>query len=232
MFYAPGSEIIVKSAAVADFKPANSADQKIKKDKTEGMSIDLVRTVDILSELGKIKKDNQVLVGFALETQDALEYARKKKANKNADMIVMNTPSESTGFGTDTNAVTLVADDEIELPLGTKKEIAEKIVMKILALRDARFSQTVETGFSMDGLIYNASLPAMEVRHQDLERVDGSPFRSKCPNCKDGVLFMRREAPKTHYLSTHDNCTFCGRTFIYPDLEEKKMVPVYKKESK
>ncbi len=126
------SDIIVCSAAVADFKPATKANNKIKKGKDEGMSIDLVRTVDILYEMGLTKHNGQLLVGFALETQNALEYARKKLEAKNADMIVMNMPTKETGFASDTNLVTLVTkDNEIKTELLSKKEIARIIADNI-----------------------------------------------------------------------------------------------------
>ena len=124
------SDIIVCSAAVADFRPANKAENKIKKGKDEGMSIDLVRTVDILHEMGLRKNDKQVLVGFALETQDALNYARKKLEAKNADMIVMNVPTKDTGFGTDTNKVSILCkgnENPINTELLSKKDIARVI---------------------------------------------------------------------------------------------------------
>ncbi len=122
-------DLIVCAAAVADFKPATCADNKIKKGSDEGMSIDLVRTVDILYELGLKKQPHQLLVGFALETRDALEYAKSKLKAKNADMIVMNMPSETTGFGTDTNKVTIVTAgyDVIATELLNKKDIATVI---------------------------------------------------------------------------------------------------------
>lgn len=126
----PESDLIVCAAAVADFKPATMADNKIKKGKDEGMSIDLVRTIDTLYELGLRKQPNQLLVGFALETKDAFEYAKGKLKAKNADMIVMNMPSENTGFGTDTNQIHILCkgnEDFIKSELLSKKNIARLI---------------------------------------------------------------------------------------------------------
>lgn len=78
---------------------------------------------------------------------------------------------------------------------------------------------------------FNASLPLLPVKHQSLERVDGSIFRSKCPSCTDGKLMMKRISHKCLYLSKEDMCISCGRRFIYTDIEENKMIPVYKKET-
>ena len=131
----PWCDIIVMAAAVADFKPAVQADQKIKKGKDEGMTIELIRTVDILSEIGKMKgHDKKTIVGFALETQDALNYAKGKKVAKNCDMIVMNQPSDTTGFATDTNKVTIITEEVEELPLMTKPETAIEIVKRIIPI--------------------------------------------------------------------------------------------------
>jgi len=83
----------------------------------------------------------------------------------------------------------------------------------------------------LERAIFNSSLPPLEVKHQSLTRVDDSLFRSKCPSCRDGRLMMKRTNPKCLYLSNEDMCVSCGRRFIYTDLEENKMIPVYKKET-
>jgi hypothetical protein len=82
----------------------------------------------------------------------------------------------------------------------------------------------------MDKIVFNSTLPPIKVKHQSLERVDESIFRSKCPSCKDGRLLMKRASLKCLYLSKEDMCISCGRRFIYTDIEENKMIPVYKKE--
>ncbi len=98
---------VIMSAAVADYTPVKTAKQKIKK-ADNLLAIELKKTVDILSHLGKIKKDSQCLVGFALETNDEKENAQAKLKNKNADMIVLNSlRDEGAGFGTDTNKITI-----------------------------------------------------------------------------------------------------------------------------
>lgn len=130
----PGMDMAVMSAAVADYKPATIADRKIKKE--EGtLDIKLDRTQDILAELGKMKKNGQLLVGFALETNNEEEHARTKLERKNADLIVLNSlKDEGAGFAHDTNKVTLIGRDGFkkELPLQTKKEVAQAIVQHML----------------------------------------------------------------------------------------------------
>ncbi|MEH7110871.1 bifunctional phosphopantothenoylcysteine decarboxylase/phosphopantothenate--cysteine ligase CoaBC [Neobacillus niacini] len=129
------ADIIIKTAAVADYRPKVSFDHKMKKQPGDQV-IELERTKDILFELGTLKKE-QILVGFAAETENVDEYARKKLQTKNADMIVANNvKSPGAGFGMDTNIVTLIKRDgsKIELPLMSKKEVAEKIIEEIAAL--------------------------------------------------------------------------------------------------
>ena len=99
------------AAAVADFTPQNVQTSKIKKTKVDGdLSIQLERTTDILASLGNQKADGQILVGFALETDDGIENSRDKLSRKNLDMIVLNNPSEEgAGFGTTTNRVDIIS---------------------------------------------------------------------------------------------------------------------------
>lgn len=127
-------DIIIKSAAVADYRPINVADNKIKK--TEGdMSIPLERTDDILSYLGQHKKEGQFICGFSMETENMLENSRKKLEKKKVDMIAANNLKvEGAGFGTDTNIMTLITkDDCVELPMLTKEEVADTILDKIIS---------------------------------------------------------------------------------------------------
>ncbi|MCE4564217.1 bifunctional phosphopantothenoylcysteine decarboxylase/phosphopantothenate--cysteine ligase CoaBC [Maribellus sp. CM-23] len=127
----------VMCAAVADFTPVDKAAQKTKRGK-ENWSIELEPTKDIAAELGKLKKDNQLLVGFALETNNELENAQKKLAKKNLDFIVLNSLNDSgAGFGVDTNKITLVdKDNKPEVfELKSKKEVARDIVNKIIELK-------------------------------------------------------------------------------------------------
>jgi len=133
-------QIAVLAAAVADYKPATQANEKIKKSDTE-LSIELAKTTDILASLGKIKQAGQTLVGFALETSNELDNARKKLEVKNADMIALNSLRDAgAGFGHDTNKITLIrrGNADVELPLQSKAEAATAIVDNILELRYAQ----------------------------------------------------------------------------------------------
>lgn len=128
------TDIAIMSAAVADYRPVKPAAQKIKKD-GEAITLELVENPDVLATLGKQKKKGQVLVGFALETNDPLENARKKLHKKNCDLIVLNQPTENTGFAHDTNEVTLVSHNSDVKVLGLKKkeEIAHEILEYIIS---------------------------------------------------------------------------------------------------
>jgi phosphopantothenoylcysteine decarboxylase / phosphopantothenate---cysteine ligase len=133
--YFSTSDVVIKSAAVADYRPKVIYDHKVKKKPGEAV-IELERTKDILFELGA-KKKNQLLIGFAAETENIDEYANKKLMAKNADMIVANNvKSEGAGFGTDTNIVTLFKRDGTakRLPKMTKQAVAETIIEEIALL--------------------------------------------------------------------------------------------------
>ena len=131
----PKSDIAVLSAAVADFRPEITADQKIKKDpNTDTLTLKLVKTEDILKTIGSKKKDNQLVVGFALETENGLSNAKKKLHTKNIDIIVLNEMNESgVGFKTKTNKVTIINknDDVTEFDLKPKNEVASDILNAI-----------------------------------------------------------------------------------------------------
>lgn len=129
-------DIIIKAAAVADYRPSQIADEKVKKS-DDAMAIPLERTDDILKYLGEHKPDDQFLCGFSMETQNMLENSRKKLAKKNLDMIVANNLKVAgAGFQTDTNVVTLITkDSELELPLMEKEEVAHYLLDEILARR-------------------------------------------------------------------------------------------------
>lgn len=131
----PACSVAVLAAAVADYKPEQMAAEKIKKHDT-ALEIKLAKTDDILASLGKLKKNNQLLVGFALETNNELENARKKLEAKNADMIVLNSlKDEGAGFGHDTNKISLIDRNTVQaLPLQSKQQAAEAIVNRILEL--------------------------------------------------------------------------------------------------
>jgi len=132
-------DIIIMAAAVADYSPKTKYTQKIKKNSQE-FSIDLIKTKDILSEAGKIKSSKQILVGFALETNDEKDNAIKKLTQKNADLIVLNSMNDKgSGFATDTNKVTIFDKNkkEYKFPLKPKKEVAVEIVNTIIKYRNA-----------------------------------------------------------------------------------------------
>ncbi len=133
---ASDADIIIMAAAVADYTPTEVAEKKIKKAEGE-MAIELTKTTDILKELGKQKKAGQILVGFALETNDELQHAKQKLENKNLDFIVLNSMNDKgAGFGVDTNKVILLDNkgQTEQLPLKTKQEVAVDIVNKITSL--------------------------------------------------------------------------------------------------
>ncbi|PKJ56599.1 bifunctional phosphopantothenoylcysteine decarboxylase/phosphopantothenate--cysteine ligase CoaBC [Bacillus sp. SN10] len=133
-------DVVIKTAAVADYRPKYVHDNKMKKKNGDAV-IELERTVDILKTLGEMK-DKQLLIGFAAETTNVEEYATKKLREKNANMIVANdVKAQGAGFGTDTNIVTMYRKDGevIELPLLTKKEVAREILKQIeMMLEDDR----------------------------------------------------------------------------------------------
>lgn len=128
-------DIVIKTAAVADYRPKSPSAQKVKKQPGDEF-LELERTKDILLELGKRKK-NQLLIGFAAETNNVEEYAKLKLNKKNADMIIANNVlAEGAGFATDTNIVTMYKKnaDPIDLPLLSKKEVAHKILSEVVKM--------------------------------------------------------------------------------------------------
>lgn len=128
-------DIVIKAAAVADYRPKTISDQKVKKADGE-LSIEMERTDDILKYLGEHKREDQFLCGFSMETEHMLENSRKKLEKKNLDMVVANNVKvEGAGFAGDTNIVTLITkDDETQLPLLSKEETAVEIMNKILEI--------------------------------------------------------------------------------------------------
>ena len=138
--YAAATEVFphcngaILSAAVADYRPSECADHKLKKNGSEGMHLDLVQNPDILATLGTMKTDRQTLVGFALETDNEEANAQHKLEKKNLDYIVLNSLRDAgAGFGVDTNKVTIISrnGNRKESPLLSKKEVAQLIVETI-----------------------------------------------------------------------------------------------------
>ncbi len=128
-------DIIIKAAAVADYRPANVSTEKVKKSDGQ-MSIELERTDDILKYLGEHKSSGQFLCGFSMETQNMIGNSRAKLTKKNLDMVAANNvKTEGAGFQGDTNVLTLITqDEEVSLPLMSKEDAAAKILDKILLL--------------------------------------------------------------------------------------------------
>jgi len=136
---APENDIVIQAAAPADYKPAERADRKIKKQNGEELVIRLTETPDVAKAVGAKKKAGQTLVGFAAETDQLLEHAGEKLRRKNLDLIVANDVTlPGAGFGVDTNIATLITRDEmISRPLQSKRALAEDILDKVLELRRA-----------------------------------------------------------------------------------------------
>ncbi len=135
-------DMIIKAAAVADYRPATVADEKVKKSDDE-LSIELERTQDILAWLGVHKGERQILCGFAMETEHMAEHAREKLERKNLDLIAANNVKVAgAGFGTDTNVVTLIsAQGAQELELMSKEDVAVKLTDELLKIRAERISK-------------------------------------------------------------------------------------------
>jgi phosphopantothenoylcysteine decarboxylase/phosphopantothenate--cysteine ligase len=129
------SDALIMTAAVSDFTPGKVSSGKIKKQETE-LSLNLKRTPDILKEMGK-QKGKKVLVGFAVETEDEIQNAKSKLKEKNLDLIIVNNPNiKGAGFEVDTNMATLIdrKGKAERLPLMSKKELAEKIIDRMVKL--------------------------------------------------------------------------------------------------
>ncbi len=134
--HAADADMVFKAAAVADYSPAQYADEKMKKSDAD-LSIPLQRTKDILSWLGQNRRDGQIICGFSMETQDMIENSCTKLKKKNVDMICANNlKQDGAGFGVDTNIITLITKDEIKtLPLLSKEDAADQILDRALSLK-------------------------------------------------------------------------------------------------
>jgi phosphopantothenoylcysteine decarboxylase/phosphopantothenate--cysteine ligase len=137
----PEATVVIKTAAVSDYRPKSTASQKIKR--SGPMSLELEPTVDILAEIAR-NKNSQIVVGFAAETQNALENARKKLASKSLDAIVVNDVSrEGVGFDSDRNAVTIITHDAVvDVPETTKWEVAQRVLDEVVRLRQRILTTT------------------------------------------------------------------------------------------
>ena len=135
---APGQDIIIQAAAVSDYRPAEQKDKKIKKVNGGNLMLELTENPDVAKAIGEKKKPGQILVGFAAETDNVEKNAQSKLKKKNLDMIVANDVTKpGAGFNVDTNIAALItANGIVEQPLQTKRQLAEKILDKILEIRN------------------------------------------------------------------------------------------------
>jgi phosphopantothenoylcysteine decarboxylase/phosphopantothenate--cysteine ligase len=137
----PDASVVIKAAAVADYRPRQTAAQKIKR-AGKGLTLELEPTADILAELGAHRFEKQILIGFAAETENLIDHARGKLAAKHVDAIVVNDVSRpGIGFNSDRNAVTIItAEDSLEVPESSKFEVAQRVLDTVVKLRGARVS--------------------------------------------------------------------------------------------
>ncbi len=138
---APEQDIIIQAAAPADYTPVTAHDQKIKKQGDEPLRLEFKQTQDVAAAIGEHKKPGQFFVGFAAETENLTESARKKLHKKKLDLIALNDVSRrDAGFDVDTNALTLISrNHEVELPLLTKQEAAHRLLDEVVRLRRESF---------------------------------------------------------------------------------------------
>ena len=131
------TDIVIKAAAVADYTPVTTADSKIKKSDGD-MSIPLKRTTDILKYIGEHRREGQVVCGFSMETDNVIENSRKKLTKKNCDMICANSLKKAgSGFGTDTNIITMITKDgDEEMELMSKFDAANIILSRLRSLSE------------------------------------------------------------------------------------------------
>jgi phosphopantothenoylcysteine decarboxylase/phosphopantothenate--cysteine ligase len=134
----PESTIFIGAAAVADYRPSNIADAKIKKTNQDVLTLELEKTPDILSNVSENRHENLLVIGFAAETNDVVNYAKSKMEKKNLDLVIANDiTKKGAGFNSDTNIATIISrDGEVDLPLMSKRELADKILDEVIKLRD------------------------------------------------------------------------------------------------
>ena len=135
----PNATVFVGAAAVADYRPKNVSDAKIKKTNRDFLTLELEKTSDILAAVSKNRHNGLLVVGFAAETNDVISYAKSKLEKKNLDLVVANDiTKDGAGFDTDTNIATILkrgSDKKIELPLMSKQAMADKILDEVIKLR-------------------------------------------------------------------------------------------------
>lgn len=135
---APAQQLVIQAAAPADFKPAVVSNGKIKKQANGGLQLDLVQTQDVAQAIGQLKQPGQTFVGFAAETENGQENARRKLISKHLDLIALNDVSQpGAGFDVDTNVLTLISHDRaIRLPIMSKAEAAHKLLDEVMDVRN------------------------------------------------------------------------------------------------
>jgi phosphopantothenoylcysteine decarboxylase/phosphopantothenate--cysteine ligase len=133
----PESTIFIGAAAVADYRPRNVADAKIKKTNQDTLTLELEKTPDILSNVSQNRHENLLVIGFAAETNDVVNYAKSKMEKKNLDLVIANDiTKKGAGFNSDTNIATIISrGGEVDLPLMSKRELADKILDEVIKLR-------------------------------------------------------------------------------------------------
>jgi len=141
----PGATVFVGAAAVADYRPKNIANAKIKKSGQDFLTLELEKTPDILSKVSENRHNGLLVVGFAAETNDVVNYAKSKMNKKNLDLVVANDiTKDGAGFNTDTNIATILtknSGEKIELPLMSKREMADKILDEVIKLRKVKLKK-------------------------------------------------------------------------------------------
>jgi len=132
------ASVILKTAAVADYTVAASFEQKLKR--KGSITLELEPTADILAEIGRTKGENQILVGFAAETENVLENARKKLKEKRCDIVVVNDVARAgIGFDSERNAVTIISDDDVlQVPEMSKWEVAHRVLDTVVQIRQRK----------------------------------------------------------------------------------------------
>ncbi len=134
----PNATMFIGAAAVADYRPKEQVTSKIKKENKDLLNLELVKTPDILSGVSKKRQDNLLVVGFAAETNNVIEFAKSKLKKKNLDMVIANDiTKKGAGFNSDTNIATIItSENEINLPLMPKRELADKILDEVVKLKN------------------------------------------------------------------------------------------------
>ncbi len=134
----PNATVFVGAAAVADYRPKEIVTSKIKKEKKDSLTLELEKTPDILSTVSKNRHEGLMVIGFAAETNNVIEYAKSKMQKKNLDMVVANDiTKKGAGFNTDTNIATIITqENQLDLPLMSKRDLANKILNEVIKLRN------------------------------------------------------------------------------------------------